>query len=552
MSHRYGEGPYGAGPGDYGAIDPSFYAMYGGGQGAGSTLPPTTNPLLHHQLDENLKRDKEAIYAHPLYPLLCCLFEKCELATSTPREGGSSDVVSSASFREDVAEFARNAMSQPSPYYVPNRELDTLMLQSIEMLRFHLLELEKVHELCDNFCNRYVNCLKGKMPMDIIGDERASSSQAGASPSSGLGPGSPMGPMGHYQPPPPPFEPQTVPLPENTSSMPHPIEFGNSSMYCPPSGRMGGAVSSTAGPPHTLTPAVSSPSASSSVGQRHDTPLSADTPHNGLGVNGSMADSQSEHVCMVDASGSYCVPVTCMMAYQNGTTNGSPFDEYPQQQHLQMVTEYPPQDPPHHQSTSQTNSRKLPSKKRGIFPKPATNIMRQWLFQHLTHPYPSEEQKKQLANDTGLTILQVNNWFINARRRIVQPMIDQSNRAGRQPPNVFKNRRRRGSGSGCGGSPGPSPDTNGYSPDAPVIPMGYPGADLYSMQRTGFPAAPMFPYSNPMGFMPMPFNPPAAIAPWSMDPLSLGGLSGDLKDSSGAWGLGGPNGVDIKEQHPHH
>jgi homeobox protein Meis3 len=26
------------------------------------------------------------------------------------------------------------------------------------------------------------------------------------------------------------------------------------------------------------------------------------------------------------------------------------------------------------------------------------------------HPYPSEEQKKQLAQDTGLTILQVNNW----------------------------------------------------------------------------------------------------------------------------------------------
>ena len=50
------------------------------------------------------------------------------------------------------------------------------------------------------------------------------------------------------------------------------------------------------------------------------------------------------------------------------------------------------------------------------------------LFQH---PYPSEEQKKHLSTQTGLTILQVNNWFINARRRIVQPMIDQSNRAGK-------------------------------------------------------------------------------------------------------------------------
>ncbi|KAL2083153.1 hypothetical protein ACEWY4_020926 [Coilia grayii] len=45
------------------------------------------------------------------------------------------------------------------------------------------------------------------------------------------------------------------------------------------------------------------------------------------------------------------------------------------------------------------------------------------------HPYPSEEQKKQWPKTPGLTILQVNNWFINARRRIVQPMIDQSNRA---------------------------------------------------------------------------------------------------------------------------
>ncbi|KAF6216080.1 hypothetical protein GE061_000418 [Apolygus lucorum] len=56
-----------------------------------------------------------------------------------------------------------------------------------------------------------------------------------------------------------------------------------------------------------------------------------------------------------------------------------------------------------------TNGKKN-QKKRGIFPKVATNILRAWLFQHLTHPYPSEDQKKQLAQDTGLTILQVNNW----------------------------------------------------------------------------------------------------------------------------------------------
>lgn len=53
--------------------------------------------------------------SHPLFPLLIMLFEKCELATSTPRgaSGGQasatpgSDVCSSESFNEDLAVFAK-------------------------------------------------------------------------------------------------------------------------------------------------------------------------------------------------------------------------------------------------------------------------------------------------------------------------------------------------------------------------------------------------------------------------------------------------------------
>lgn len=30
------------------------------------------------------------------------------------------------------------------------------------------------HELCDNFCHRYISCLKGKMPIDLVIDERES------------------------------------------------------------------------------------------------------------------------------------------------------------------------------------------------------------------------------------------------------------------------------------------------------------------------------------------------------------------------------------------
>ncbi|EGT43615.1 hypothetical protein CAEBREN_29526 [Caenorhabditis brenneri] len=90
--------------------------------------------------------------------------------------------------------------------------------------------------------------------------------------------------------------------------------------------------------------------------------------------------------------------------------------------------------------------------------------------------------------------------FINARRRIVQPMIDQNNRAGRAPHmNVCKNRRRNRSEQSPGG---PSPDSESdsganYSPDpaslAAATAMNYPGAELY-MQRTmnygGFPQFP--------------------------------------------------------------
>jgi hypothetical protein len=51
----------------------------------------------------------------------------------------------------------------------------------------------------------------------------------------------------------------------------------------------------------------------------------------------------------------------------------------------------------------------------------------------LQHPYPTEDEKRQIASQTSLTLLQVNNWFINARRRILQPMLDASSEPGSKP-----------------------------------------------------------------------------------------------------------------------
>lgn len=53
--------------------------------------------------------DQHLCYRHPLFPLLALIFEKCELATCTPRDPGvaGGDVCSSESFNEDIAVFSK-------------------------------------------------------------------------------------------------------------------------------------------------------------------------------------------------------------------------------------------------------------------------------------------------------------------------------------------------------------------------------------------------------------------------------------------------------------
>uniref|UniRef100_A0A1I8HM58 Homeobox domain-containing protein n=1 Tax=Macrostomum lignano TaxID=282301 RepID=A0A1I8HM58_9PLAT len=304
----------------------------------------------HIELSHNL------ICSHPLYPLLSMIFEKCELATcqtnrakpgssaddgssasaaassdlqgaAAARGGGSEgDVCSSLSFDEDIAAFARELNTANGGPFTADEELNSLMIQAIQVLRFHLLELEKVHELCDNFCTRYITCLKGKMTVSE--------------------------PMYHHQPPvpllavvpPPPPPPPLLLQGATPAALPMPAETGS-----------------------MLTESFEASLGSGSGAASQD-------DETGLDVDGEKRDGDS--------------------------------------------------------GGEEAEARRRRQRKRGIFPKCATNIMRAWLFQNLSHPYPSEEQKKQLSGDTGLTILQVNNWFINARRRIVQPMIDHSGQSG--------------------------------------------------------------------------------------------------------------------------
>ncbi|CEP15433.1 hypothetical protein [Parasitella parasitica] len=81
-------------------------------------------------------------------------------------------------------------------------------------------------------------------------------------------------------------------------------------------------------------------------------------------------------------------------------------------------------------ANNKTKSANNGRRRRGNLPKSVTAILKQWLIDHSRHPYPTEEEKRSLRLKTELTLNQISNWFINARRRILPLIIS-------NPPNAF-------------------------------------------------------------------------------------------------------------------
>ncbi|NXJ57118.1 PKNX2 protein, partial [Spizaetus tyrannus] len=290
-----------------------------------------------------LEADKRAVYRHPLFPLLTLLFEKCEQATQ------GSECITSASFDVDIENFVHQQEQEHKPFFSDDPELDNLMVKAIQVLRIHLLELEKVNELCKDFCNRYITCLKTKMHSDnLLRND--------------LG--------GPYSP-----NPSSISL--------HPQEMLQSSPAAlPPASNP---------PPGIVVPAAALPPGNLAMSAGSGSPA---VPGGALYQPVTMVTSQGQVLAQAIAPGALQIP--------NAQVN------------LDLTSLLDGED-------------KKSKNKRGVLPKHATNIMRSWLFQHLMHPYPTEDEKRQIAAQTNLTLLQVNNWFINARRRILQPMLDASN-----------------------------------------------------------------------------------------------------------------------------
>ncbi|XP_031476443.1 homeobox protein knotted-1-like 6 isoform X1 [Nymphaea colorata] len=60
-------------------------------------------------------------------------------------------------------------------------------------------------------------------------------------------------------------------------------------------------------------------------------------------------------------------------------------------------------------------------KKKGKLPKEARQMLLDWWNLHYKWPYPTEADKIALAESTGLDQKQINNWFINQRKRHWKP-----------------------------------------------------------------------------------------------------------------------------------
>uniref|UniRef100_A0A8C4RYH2 Mohawk homeobox a n=1 Tax=Erpetoichthys calabaricus TaxID=27687 RepID=A0A8C4RYH2_ERPCA len=70
----------------------------------------------------------------------------------------------------------------------------------------------------------------------------------------------------------------------------------------------------------------------------------------------------------------------------------------------------------HRRSGSRQNGGKVRHKRQAL--QDMARPLKQWLYKHRDNPYPTKTEKILLALGSQMTLVQVSNWFANARRRL--------------------------------------------------------------------------------------------------------------------------------------
>ncbi|KAH9509217.1 Homeobox protein pknox1 [Bulinus truncatus] len=320
---------------------------------------------------------KQSIYRHALFPLLAMMFEKCETSTFSPD-------AASHSFEKEFQAFMKHQEGLKTPILCPDEEVNELMIKAIQVLRIHLMEMEKVNDLCKDFCTRYIACLKSKLTSEqllhVDGCDSPEPQDLTMSSSNVVNVNS-----GLQVPQPTVVTPTVVGGSVVLQQQQQPqIVSGNTvyQMVHTPQGIVAQPIQ-IQGP---LTP----------LNQPVHQVIHGSTPLSQIGVSLTSPIQQQHHI------------------------QQPPVQQTQQSQQNEIKSSQS-------RVSDDEEDEKNSKQKRGILPKQATQVMKSWLFQHIVHPYPTEDEKRQIASQTNLTLLQVNNWFINARRRILQPMLEASN-----------------------------------------------------------------------------------------------------------------------------
>jgi hypothetical protein len=120
---------------------------------------------------EIVTTQKSLISKHPLFPVLSYVLERCEQATINPTLLTTKDDCHTSSFEHNLKIF----LSKNNDILATKRSnnqssliIDEFYIDAMQVLRIHLLELEKVNDLCRDFCQRYIACLKVKLNANNI------------------------------------------------------------------------------------------------------------------------------------------------------------------------------------------------------------------------------------------------------------------------------------------------------------------------------------------------------------------------------------------------